>query len=154
MPSPATPEELRATWTDTVAAANRVIVKLDDERRSRRPRKRRLERLEAQLLEVQESVDAAYRAFVQASSDWITASPVRHDVVVVAGTMKGATEDGGEVVVPAITFAFRGQSDADAVTVTLALPEMQMRQAQRSVSSAIDDAVRASREATKAARQG
>lgn len=154
MPSPATVEELRATWTDTVAAANRVIVKLDDERHARRPRKRRLARLEADLRVAEEAADVAYRAFVRASSDWINASPVRHDVVVVAGTMKGADEDGGVLIVPAVTFAFRGQTDAEAVTVTLALTEMQMRQAQRSISKAIDDAIKASRGIAKGAPQG
>lgn len=148
MPEPALVEELRAKWTDTVAAANRVIVKIDDENRRRSPRRRRLERLEAELHEAEATCDAAYREFVTVASDWVTAAPVRQDVVVVAGTMK-ANSDDGTVVVPALTFAFRGQSDRDAITVTLALTEMNMRQAQRNLSVAIDDSIKAARNAAK-----
>lgn len=148
MPDPTLVEELRAKWTDTVAAANRVIVKIDDENRRRSPRRRRLERLEAELHEAEATCDAAYREFVTVASDWVTAAPVRQDVVVVAGTMK-ANDDDGAVVIPALTFAFRGQSDRDAITVTLALTEMNMRQAQRNLSVAIDDSIKAARNAAK-----
>lgn len=148
MSDPRTREELRATWTEAVAAANRVIVKIDDERGRGRPRPRRLERLEAQLHVAEEAADVAYREFVRASSDWITASPVRQDVVVVAGTMK-ATEGDVDLVVPALTFAFRGNTDSEAITVTLALTEMKMRQVQRSLSMAIDDCIKAARDSAK-----
>ena len=132
-------ETLRHAYAEAVAECNDLQDVIADARARGNPDEEdTIEEAEAALLVAQEKADKAYEAFAQASANWVTDAPRRFDAVMVAGT--ASTTSG--LVVPTVTFGFRGSTDDEPVTVTLINDEVQLRKFQRDLDKAITEAVR------------
>ena len=134
-----TSEEARTAWADAVAEANErgdahqaAVESRADEFT--------IERRKHLHEQAQSAVDAAYKVYLTTLSDWVSEAPRRFDVVLVAAVAR--IEDR---LIPAITFGFRGGTDAP-VTVTLVNTELDLRRFQKQLDKAITDALRETRE--------
>lgn len=133
-------ETARIRWADAVADANNAAdahqAAIDTDQGEFMIERRRREHEESQA-----KVDTTYRAYLATMGHWIDEAPKRWDVVVV-----GAVATIEDRLIPAVTFGFRGGTEAP-VTVTLVNTEIDLRRFQKKLDKAITDALREVRKA-------
>jgi hypothetical protein len=102
-----------------------------------------VEGLEAQLREAAEHADETYQTYIKAMEKWPEEAPICTNATCVPATVRQ-----GEDVLPSISFAFRGGTEAP-ITVTLTGKEFDLRKFRTALDGAITHAVRAANQQRK-----